>query len=850
MLNSAISRQIVRCTALLGLVGLASCGGGGGSGATPGASGAPADISASSENQALAGADYFPLHVGDVWYYNSIVSATVDVRVTGTRVVNGRTVFVVASHDASGPSEDQVDKSTAGVSLVPALGTSGLESLVASLPLLPAPLVAGQSSVPLDQSFADGGDQDGDGRPDSGTLHAVVTVLGFESVTTPAGTWTKVAHVRTELRETVVLSSNNRQVTVTVTSDDWYAPDVGLVKSYLSGTGDGGTTTFDQRVLRAFHAGALRSEKQAPTITARTPVAGSSEAIPRVSVSFSESMDPAPPGSGAITVTAADGSIVPGTVIWSSDRDLTFHPAKDWVHGVYTATVTASAQDLVGNPATGDLRWSFLVDRQGPVATSIMPLDGDTGVPENVVIRIAFDEPPDPDTIRNVLLAERGSYIYVDLVRALSGKVLTLTPNAPLRRGVNYQILAGSVTDRFGNVGPSQTVASFAVDGGRFVAPQPITGLELKHAVLLADIDGDGRQDVISYGRADASQQFPDFYFSKQRPDGAFAAPVVIAPVATCPRVDVAVGDLDGDGRSDVVLTTYCGIETLRQDSTGSFVKLGQDTGIGKVAQPRIIRGRSRPMLVGMRGNDSAARPYVWMQSARGDLLGVGVLPTQFSAVREIHVADVNGDGLDDIVITGEIGSTFFFGVEVYMQRPDGSFDTPRQLPLPDGVSVEYIVVADMNGDGRPDLVMAGSVNYAYFVMVLLQDHANNFVASPAIIPDNYRFRIQVADIDGDGRPDILVSHSYDGSVGVSFQLADSSYGPELRYPAYDLSGSLLVGDLTGDGLPDLVGANQLMRQKPTAPGAAAAVKGKSGRGLATGLAAEVAAASAAARSR
>jgi hypothetical protein len=148
-----------------------------------------------------------------------------------------------------------------------------------------------------------------------------------------------------------------------------------------------------------------------------------------------------------------------------------------------------------------------------------------------------------------------------------------------------------------------------------------------------------------------------------------------------------------------------------------------------------------------------------------------------------IAIADVNGDGLNDLVITdpGPSGGATPT-VSVLLQNPaaHGTFLAAVSYPIAPGSQATSIVVTDVNGDNHPDIVIGGS----NAVTVLLQNAASLGTFAAA---SNYTVaganQIAIADVNGDGHLDIVVgtgvTHTLENNVasnnpGVLLQSATS----------------------------------------------------------------------------
>ncbi|HVV74332.1 MAG TPA: VCBS repeat-containing protein, partial [Verrucomicrobiae bacterium] len=138
-------------------------------------------------------------------------------------------------------------------------------------------------------------------------------------------------------------------------------------------------------------------------------------------------------------------------------------------------------------------------------------------------------------------------------------------------------------------------------------------------------------------------------------------------------------------------------------------------------------------------------------------------------------VADLNGDGRPDLAYYGEPKELIL----LYNQGTNG-WSQPKRWPIDDGqLSPNALCAGDLNGDGRPDLVLLAD-NYVY----LLPQQADHTLGEPEKIPLSSPVKsIQVVDIDGDGRNDLLLVNWEDRNpYRFRRQEADGKLGPELYF--------------------------------------------------------------------
>jgi hypothetical protein len=302
---------------------------------------------------------------------------------------------------------------------------------------------------------------------------------------------------------------------------------------------------------------------------------------------------------------------------------------------------------------------------------------------------------------------------------------------------------------------------------------------------------------------------------------GASALPSTSAPSFARARsyatgrtpYSVGIGDLNGDGRSDLVTANLRAntISVLLNRGDGSFrAKLTYATGaFPEAVAIGDLNGDGKPDLVTAGGGIGRGNTVsVLLNRGDGTFGDSADYPTGNTAT-SVAIGDLNGDGKPDLA-TANYGFGRGTTVSVLLNRGDGSFEPRHDYTITDGpISV---AIADLNSDGKLDLATAnlGAECCNYTVSVLLNTGDGSFQASDYATGEAPA-SVAIGDLNADGKPDLATANRSD-SVSVLLNRGNGSFRGKRDYATGAFAAfttSVAIGDLNGDGKPDLATANE-----------------------------------------
>lgn len=344
--------------------------------------------------------------------------------------------------------------------------------------------------------------------------------------------------------------------------------------------------------------------------------------------------------------------------------------------------------------------------------------------------------------------------------------------------------------------------------------------------ISLGDLDGDGKVDV-------TSANFTDNTIS------VFRNSSIIGTVSFDSKIDILSGDspigistndIDGDGKLDIIVAnTYSAIISVFQNTCTvgniSFATKVDFDIQHNFVYPRCITigdmdGDGKPDII--TGNNKETNSY----SDISILINIGTIgnisfapninfPTGANFWPQyISNGDLDGDGKSDIVIANSYGNTISILRNI---GAIGNISFSSKIDFISGTSPYSVSIGDIDGDGKPDLISANLDASTFSVLRNISSLGNisfdskiDFITG-ICLGGTQSYSTFITDMNGDGKPDLLVSNGGLSSVAIFLNTSTPgaiSFSPSVEFITDDYPMSIAVSDIDGDGVPDICTGN------------------------------------------
>lgn len=476
----------------------------------------------------------------------------------------------------------------------------------------------------------------------------------------------------------------------------------------------------------------------------------------------------------------------------------------------YTATPTStvgcgsgSSQNISVSVGPGHISITSFYPTSGPVGT-IVTITGSN-----------FNPTPNNNIV----------FFGASQATVTNGNTNSLTVTVP--SGTTYQDI--SVTDIYSNLTAYSSqpfVSTFSCPGtgmlysGSFGARVDSISGNTPKGIISKDLDGDGKPDLatVNYGSNTVS------IFRNTSTSDIISLSTKIDLVSGVNPYDLAVGDIDGDGKPDLIAVNYTSetFSVFRNTSTVGNISFASKVDFNTKNVPqRITLGDfnldGKLDVVIANDNQSTLVKLVSIfrnTSTIGNIsfsvpLDKGLNVQYIGVPFDLGVEDLDADGKPDIVV-GNAG-VFFFSV-FRNTSPIGTVSFAARQDFATVGAPRGVAIGDLDNDGKPDVAVANDGQSKVSVFkntssVGVVSFATKVDYAATGVPD----KVSIGDVDGDSKPELVVINKDSASISVYRNTCSTgviSFASKIDYPTVSAASKLAICDLNDDGRSDISLAN------------------------------------------
>ncbi len=386
----------------------------------------------------------------------------------------------------------------------------------------------------------------------------------------------------------------------------------------------------------------------------------------------------------------------------------------------------------------------------------------------------------------------------------------SLTVTVPV--GVTYQYI--SVTNLALNL-TAYSASPFIVTlaGNIAFAKEQFSTGGYDPSVSIGDIDGDGKSDLVvaNYGNNMI------WVFRNMSISGNLSFAYNVNFTTGSGPSSVSIGDLDGDGKPDlaVAINNSSKVSVYLNTSTPGSISFATNVDFTTGSLPETINigdlnGDGKPDLV-VANTGSNTVSVLCNTSSLGTIsFATKIDFTTGSVPFSASIGDIDGDGKPDLAVNNYSSNT----VSVFRNTSTlGAISLSAKVDFTTGIGPGTLRIGDIDGDGKPDLAVPNiSSNTLSVLRNTSSSGSVSFASKVDFTTGSTPYTVCIGDIDGDGKPDLAVPNSGSNTVSILRNTSTSgsvSFASKADFTTGTYPYSVCIGDIDGDGKPDLTVADR-----------------------------------------
>jgi hypothetical protein len=285
----------------------------------------------------------------------------------------------------------------------------------------------------------------------------------------------------------------------------------------------------------------------------------------------------------------------------------------------------------------------------------------------------------------------------------------------------------------------------------------------------------------------------------------------------------VSIGDLDKDGKSDLAVANYGSntVSVFRNTSTTGGVSFAAKVDFGTGSSPKSVSigdidGDGKPDLV-VTNSGASNSVSVFRNTSTPGVINAGSFAAKIdfgtgSSPWSVSVGDLNADGKPDLAVANRVSNT----VSVFRNTStSGIVSFLSRVDFATGSSPYSVSIGDLDRDGKPDMAVASNgSNIVSAYQNTSTSGAVSFAAKVDFNAGSGPISVSIGDIDGDGKLDLAVANNSSNNASVFRNTSTpgiinaGSFAARVDFAAGGAPQIISIGDIDGDSKPDLAVAN------------------------------------------